>query len=141
MQEINLLKAVSFTRLKSLTRLVMAARWLRPRAATCSIEEENRFGPIVSDGCASGFDFTWFFETVILSLPVTLFFLLWAVIRINSLRKKTVKTQGGYWGISKLVYHFVPFVILYRSNKTSDSICRYILYSDGSYRPLRITIG
>jgi hypothetical protein len=86
----------------------MASRWLHPRTAICSIAVEDRFGPVVSDLCASGFDFTWYFESVILTLPVTAFFLIWAVPRLFYLRQKSVKTIGGYWGIVKLVSHVLP---------------------------------
>lgn len=81
----------------------MATSWLRPRTIICSIDIEDRFGPIVSELCASGFDFTWYFESVVLSLPVTAVFLLWALPRIVYLRKQSIKTQGGYWAIIKLV--------------------------------------
>ncbi|KAJ5674930.1 ABC transporter integral membrane type 1 [Penicillium maclennaniae] len=89
----------------------MASRWLRPRTTVCSIDVEDRFGPLVSDLCASGFDFTWYFESVILTLPVTLFFLLWALPRILSLRRESVKTKGGYYGIAKLVVYTLLAVI------------------------------
>ncbi|KAI2791871.1 ABC transporter atnG [Penicillium oxalicum] len=83
----------------------MATSWLRPRTIICSIDIEDRFGPIVSELCASGFDFTWYFESVVLSLPVTAVFLLWALPRIVYLRKQSIKTQGGYWAIIKLVLY------------------------------------
>ncbi|KAJ6134374.1 ABC transporter integral membrane type 1 [Penicillium sp. IBT 18751x] len=89
----------------------MASQWLRPRTTVCSIDVEDRFGPIVSDLCASGFDFTWYFESVILTLPVTLFFLLWALPRILYLRRESIKTQGGYYGIAKLIVYTLLAVI------------------------------
>lgn len=83
--------------------MVSHSQWLRPRTTICALDVEDQFGPIVSELCASGFDFTWYFESVILALPVTVFFLVWALPRINYLRKENVKITGGYWGIVKLV--------------------------------------
>lgn len=83
----------------------MASQWLHSRTTICSIIDEDRFGPVVSDLCASGFDFTWYFESVILTLPVTIFFFLWALPRIYHLRKENDKITGGYGGIVKLVCH------------------------------------
>lgn len=39
----------------------------------CSIDVENRFGPMVDESCLNGFDFTLFFEeTVLTMLPLGL---------------------------------------------------------------------
>ncbi|OQE74121.1 hypothetical protein PENNAL_c0084G03585 [Penicillium nalgiovense] len=89
----------------------MVSQWLRPRTTICALDVEDQFGPIVSELCASGFDFTWYFESVILALPVTVFFLVWALPRINYLRKENVKIKGGYWGIVKLIAYALLVII------------------------------
>ncbi|OJJ42489.1 hypothetical protein ASPZODRAFT_105215 [Penicilliopsis zonata CBS 506.65] len=89
----------------------MASLWLRPRTTACSVALEDRFGPQVGDLCLDGFDFTLFFEEVVLTLPVTVFFLLWALPRIFHLRRQTVKTNGGYWHIVKLVGYAVLVIL------------------------------
>ncbi|RAK71485.1 P-loop containing nucleoside triphosphate hydrolase protein [Aspergillus fijiensis CBS 313.89] len=81
----------------------MSSQWLRPRTTACSIALEDQFGPIVSDQCASGFDFTWYFESAILTLPVNVFFLLAALPRIVYLRREPIKIKGGYAGVVKLI--------------------------------------
>jgi hypothetical protein len=84
--------------------ILMTSLWLGRRAmAECSMDVESAFGPIVSNECLAGLDFTLFFEETILTLPVTLFFLLWAVPRIFYLRQQTKKVEGGYWHFVKLV--------------------------------------
>ncbi|KGO51212.1 ABC transporter, integral membrane type 1 [Penicillium expansum] len=89
----------------------MVSQWLRPRTTICGLDVEDQFGPIVSELCASGFDFTWYFESVILALPVTVFFLVWALPRIVYLRKENVKITGGYWGIVKLIAYALLVII------------------------------
>ncbi|BAE64600.1 unnamed protein product [Aspergillus oryzae RIB40] len=81
----------------------MSSFWLHPRAATaCPIAVEDTFGPVVNHECKDGFDFTLYFEETVLTLPVTLFFLFWALPRIYHLRQQTIKVQGGYRYFVKL---------------------------------------
>ena len=82
----------------------MSSFWLHSRAtAACPIAVEDTFGPVVSHECKNGFDFTLYFEETVLTLPVTLFFLFWALPRIYHLRQQTIKVQGGYRYFVKLV--------------------------------------
>ncbi|KAF5864601.1 hypothetical protein ETB97_007159 [Aspergillus alliaceus] len=84
--------------------MVMSSLWLHSWAGTgCSTAVEDVFGPEVSDQCQRGFDFTLYFEETILILPVTLFFLLWALPRIVYLRQRTIKVNGGHWHMVKLI--------------------------------------
>ncbi|KAJ5715595.1 ABC transporter integral membrane type 1 [Penicillium malachiteum] len=110
----------------------MASQWLRRRTTTCPLDVEDRFGPQVSSLCLSGFDFTWYFESVILTLPVTLFFLIWAVPRIFHLQGKSVKTQGGYCGYAKLVLYMLLIGV---------QLALVCLWGDPSAKITRATIG
>ncbi|KAJ5618483.1 ABC transporter integral membrane type 1, partial [Penicillium herquei] len=110
----------------------MASQWLGRRTTTCPLDVEDRFGPQVSSLCLSGFDFTWYFESVILTLPVTLFFLIWAVPRIFHLQGKSVKTRGGYWGYVKLVLYMLLVGI---------QLALVCLWGDPSAKITRATIG
>ncbi|KAJ6023717.1 ABC transporter integral membrane type 1 [Penicillium herquei] len=110
----------------------MASHWLHRRTTTCPLDVEDRFGPQVSSLCLSGFDFTWYFESVILTLPVTLFFLIWAVPRIFHLQGKSIKTQGGYCGYVKLVLYMLLIGI---------QLALVCLWGDPSANITRATIG
>ncbi|KAJ5727035.1 ABC transporter integral membrane type 1 [Penicillium malachiteum] len=110
----------------------MASQWLRRRTTTCPLDVEDRFGPQVSSLCLSGFDFTWYFESVILTLPVTLLFLIWAVPRIFHLQGKSVKTQGGCCGYVKLVLYMLLVGI---------QLALVCLWGDPSAKITRATIG
>lgn len=69
--------------------------------ATCKLVDDT-FGPSVGQ-CRGGFDFTLLFEESILSLLPLVLLLGIVPLRILYLFKKTVKVDGQYLLLSKLV--------------------------------------
>jgi hypothetical protein len=66
-------------------------------------ECENDFGPAVGSGCGDGFDFTLLFEQTILSILPAAAFLIASPLRINYLRKQSIRTRRNSIRVAKLV--------------------------------------
>ena len=59
----------------------------------CSFDDEEAFGPAVRPVCRGGFDFTLLFEESILSIGVSVSFLVFALHRINALSHTATKVE------------------------------------------------
>ena len=68
----------------------------------CSIEVENKFGPVVR-GCGTNFDFTLLFEETILFIAPLALALLLSVHRVWQLRTRPAQVRHGILGASKIV--------------------------------------
>jgi hypothetical protein len=69
--------------------------------AECSSIDDS-FGPYAGN-CRGGFDFTLFFEEVVLTIPLALLFISIVPSRIILLRKRRQKCVAGYLLPAKLV--------------------------------------
>ncbi|KAH8698352.1 multidrug resistance-associated protein [Talaromyces proteolyticus] len=69
----------------------------------CSLQADNRFGPVIDRGCRGGFDFTLLFEQAILGLVPAVAFLLVCPVRLQILVKRDVRTQPHLMRLAKLI--------------------------------------
>lgn len=78
----------------------------------CSIAVENTFGPRVSRSCLKGFDFTLFFEEVILTIVPIAIVCLALPIRVWKLHRYPVRVNRSWLYLVKLV-GFAIYVVLH----------------------------
>jgi len=69
----------------------------------CSFDDDEIFGPAVRAVCRGGFDFTLLFEESILSIGVSVLFLVFVLHRINALRHAVTKVEKSNLQNIKLV--------------------------------------
>jgi ATP-binding cassette subfamily C (CFTR/MRP) protein 1 len=72
----------------------------------CSLQADNRFGPVIDRECRDGFDFTLLFEQGILGLVPAAAFLLLCPVRLQMLVKRDVRTQPHVMRFAKTVSTF-----------------------------------
>jgi hypothetical protein len=76
----------------------------------CGSEIESSFGPTVQN-CRSGFDFTFFFEQLILSIIPSTIFLVCSIGRVLRLHRSASKARAGWLLPTKIVSVPVPLPI------------------------------
>ena len=76
----------------------------------CSIEYENRFGPVVN-GCADNFDFTLLFEELSLSIALSALFIPIMTASLFYSRHQAIKLTASWIVTSKLIVHVSHVVV------------------------------
>lgn len=74
--------------------------------AAC-LEADRSFGPSVPPGCRSGFDFTLYFEQIVLSIVPAALFLVFAAVRLVRLLRASIITAPSWIHTVKLVSFIV----------------------------------
>lgn len=82
---------------------------------SCTVQDDDFFGPIVASSCRSGFDFTLLFEQAILSCGASVLFLLIVPLRIIWLSGRTIVTSQSHQALLK--------------KTVSADLCHYCLIS------------